>query len=339
MSPDASQDSSPHAVVRALRSINEYAASVVLLIYVVGFIVTNLYLGSLGIVNIDVLRLRYILSGVLFVIFLGCVALPLQGLRTILSTNHQVSSATKLMRAARYTFRAFMAVFFVVLVLAALSSTPERRSIGIPSVSPPLPFSAWTAHARANLPSAAMKSLGFMVFAALLFAVLVFGPAVVGIISRRLWTLNDVKDEILRVFPNWKRVLGALMALASGYATVIAAVVVTSLVDFLASNRLSFIFQTSDGSCTSCLGFGWGRFIIAAFAFYAFLALILIPFQMTSSRGAKNTDVDTSPIWGQHFKPYEPLSIPIVWVLLILIPTYSVGIYPYLPSKSVGEVW
>ncbi len=335
MSPDASQESSSaHPIFRALRSINEYAASVVLLIYVVGFIVTNLYLGSLGIVNIDVLRVRYVLSGVLFVIFFGCFALPLQGLRTILSTNYRNSPAMKLMRAVRYTFRAFMAVFGVVFLLASLSSAPQRHPIGIPSVSPPLPFSAWTAYARANLPDAAVKLFPFIVYLTLIIVVLAFGPTVVRIITGRLRTLNDVKGEILKVLPNWKRVLWALIGLAGIYAMLIVLTTLQSLIDFVAANRLSFGFQTS-GSGSSDLAVGWGRFIIAAFVLYALIAILLVQFSMTSSQPAQNTGGDTTATKGQYFTEYASIVV-ISTFLVLVIPMYSIGIYPYLPQQIGG---
>ncbi len=61
-----------------------------LLCYLSGFVIANLYLGSLGVVNVDMLRTRYIQVGLLFLLFLGAISLLIYGLlETLRSCNRE----------------------------------------------------------------------------------------------------------------------------------------------------------------------------------------------------------------------------------------------------------
>ncbi len=58
-------------LVKALNEVTKYVVGFTLIAYASGFIITNLYLGSLGIVNLNLLRARYVLGGILFLAFVG----------------------------------------------------------------------------------------------------------------------------------------------------------------------------------------------------------------------------------------------------------------------------
>ena len=57
-----------------LTKLGNYLVGITLICYIFGFIITNLYLGTLGIVNLDMLRTRYILVGLLFMVFFSAIA-------------------------------------------------------------------------------------------------------------------------------------------------------------------------------------------------------------------------------------------------------------------------
>jgi hypothetical protein len=60
--------------IQNIFKLNERVLGITLLCYLLGFIITNLYLGSLGVVSFDILRTRYVLVGFLFLIYFSIIS-------------------------------------------------------------------------------------------------------------------------------------------------------------------------------------------------------------------------------------------------------------------------
>ena len=65
---DKSSENDSNHVFEFFQKVSGYLVGFTLILYLAGFTVTNLYLGSLGVINLDILKSRYILSGVLFLL-------------------------------------------------------------------------------------------------------------------------------------------------------------------------------------------------------------------------------------------------------------------------------
>ena len=74
------ESQSENKITKFLANLSNYLLGLTILCYISGFAITNLYLGSLGIVNLDILRSRYLLTGMLFIIFIGTIGFLLYGL-------------------------------------------------------------------------------------------------------------------------------------------------------------------------------------------------------------------------------------------------------------------
>src|SRR5439155_8926972 len=88
---------------------------------------------------------------------------------------------------------------FSVSLLDSLTGTPQRRPVGIPLISPPLPFSAWAEYARANLPVAAKDAailIGSLTAAVMLIALV---GTFAQIITKRLRAFAEIKTETRRM--------------------------------------------------------------------------------------------------------------------------------------------
>lgn len=71
-------------MTRLLEQVRQHLPTAAAFAYLSGFIVTNVYLGSLRIINVDILRSRYILTGVLFMIFASIIVAFVDGLLRVL---------------------------------------------------------------------------------------------------------------------------------------------------------------------------------------------------------------------------------------------------------------
>ena len=81
----------------------DYLLGLTLLTYISGFLITNFFLGSLGVVHFDLLRVKYIISGILYLFFLASILFPTFGLRYVLRENSDRSWMYLIFRACIYT--------------------------------------------------------------------------------------------------------------------------------------------------------------------------------------------------------------------------------------------
>ena len=99
------ENNSENKLRNLLQNLSNYLLSVTILCYISGFAITNLYLGSLGIVNLDILRSRYILTGMLFIAFAGTVLYLLYGARKIIIANEDKPQIDVLVKILGFSFQ------------------------------------------------------------------------------------------------------------------------------------------------------------------------------------------------------------------------------------------
>lgn len=122
----ATEASSLSTFFRSILTWSEKIVGVTLIIYVAGFIVQNLHLGFLGVVNLDGIRVRYLLSGTLFISFIGSVLLPFYGLLHLLRDHWNTSLLKTFWGFMKYSFQVYVLLSTVVFGMQYLSGSNSR---------------------------------------------------------------------------------------------------------------------------------------------------------------------------------------------------------------------
>lgn len=101
----------------------EKALAILLLTYFTGFLVTNLYLGSLGVIGLELLRVKYITSATLFLIFICSIFFPIIGVSKILSNSKDDLSLGTIGKIILHTFESFFVITIFVTTIGFASGT------------------------------------------------------------------------------------------------------------------------------------------------------------------------------------------------------------------------
>jgi hypothetical protein len=330
MTESSNPESREPSFVRTLLGFNQYVVGITLLCYVTGFVITNLYLGSLGVVSFDVLRVKYILTGLLFAIFIGAIAFPLYGLLHILRSHQERSIVSLIGRAVIYSVQRYVAIFIGILVLGLLAGSASQPPIGIPQVSPTLPWSSWLSNAPLGLIKntilwgSALLLATLVVVLILLAVIIVFNP------KNRNGTQSSRK-EILREAVGWitkpQNIGEVLLRLSTIFLFILAWNLMISLVGFIGSNEI--VAASSSG--TLRLAPGWDRFFVAALILYIPSAIYLLFITKTPGDSSNLDEPEKDPT-----RKYAAQLYLSAFIIGIVVPLYSLGIYPTLPQQMGG---
>lgn len=300
-----------------LHKIGNHLVGVTFLCYFSGFVITNLYLGSLGVVNLDLLRARYILSGVLFLSFLGVIIYLIYGLHQTLLKSRNKPPLRIISDAIWYSLVNVGLLYLVILTATRLAGSPGIPPVGISRLSPPLSWSTWLATA----PVAIFRQ-----------SVIVFVIAIpIALITVLAWIALDPKDLqnvpttrrqalTVRLKKPWHLIARLLFVFFLIYIFSI----VGSLFSFMGSNQVTDMLSPNTNN-TPYLQGGWLRFYLAIAAIYAVVATILI-FLLITPRNPKNNDAPSNR-WTIFFTTA---------VVALIVPVYALGIYPDLPQQMGG---
>lgn len=120
--------------VRQLKP-SELIVLVPLLLYLIGFVITNLYLGTLGIVNLDLFRVKYVLVGTLFIVYYGVLIVMLQGAFDIIYKIIGVKE--KFIKLLWYSVQIYGLPYLLVLLLKSISGVTVPPTIFLPKQNVP----------------------------------------------------------------------------------------------------------------------------------------------------------------------------------------------------------
>lgn len=123
--------------------LNRHVLSLAALCYAVGFVITNLYLGSFGVVNFDILRVRYILAGMLFALFMAIIIGPVYGLVHVLRSQEDSSVAITLSTVFFFTANRYAVILIGVLAIGAFASTRSNPTLEFSRSTKGLDWSHW----------------------------------------------------------------------------------------------------------------------------------------------------------------------------------------------------
>ncbi len=298
-----------------LTKLSSYFLGVALLCYLTGFVITNMYLGSLGVVNLDILRPRYVLSGFLFLVMLGAIALMVYGLILNLRENRRLPLINLMRKVAAYSFTRIVFVSALLLVLPILPGI--RIPISGNSVAPSVPtLQMWleTQPAEAFRYAALVDLVAFIISVTTLFIILAINP-------KPRSGLRESRKQVLKGYVvttknSWMGLIGIFAALF--------------LVVFVVYVSASLMAAIGNLSGSSYQYEGWIQYVTAIIIAYVFSAVFL-SFEFMISRSSNyEPDVD------QMSKTTGLMLLLLIAVPTILIPSYTHGIYPNLPQQIGG---
>lgn len=290
-----------------------FLASIV--IYASGFIVSSIFLGSLGVLNVDILRIRYISIGLVFFLFIASFMWPLNGIFDFLGQRYG-QHPLKLIGAiiGRTYDRYGLVVLLLVIGGGAINISP--LPVGLPQVSPSRSLPDWfETEARSSLLAsinylriAGLTFLGIYIFIMIFAVIKGPGKSSVDFTSRWDMIVRGNKKMLSYLFP-WRFPFAALAL----------------LVLMLSIYALAFVSTSPIDRINPFLGSSIGRFLLVSFLFYLLiLVFIFIPFVMITPDDVQSTRKDTS------------LVPALVFLAIIVVPIYALSVYPALPQHIGG---
>ena len=309
--------------------LNQHIISLAALCYVVGFAITNLYLGSFGVVNFDILRVRYILTGLLFAFFIAIIVVPFYGLFHVLIRKTDSSVATTLAAVFFYTLDRYSVIFLSVLAIGVFASKRSNPSIELFDFSNKFNWLSWFAN---QIPQIFYQSIRFTL---LLWVIVII---VIAILFSLILVINP-KDKdgerkprkaVLKEFiiaikskESWSSFLKVMLLTFLVFFTILA---ISDLISFMTGGNTAIKWKISAG---------WIRFVAVAFLFYLLISVIFL-FLYLLPRRSNNSSND------EYFTKDDPLDRYYSWLYLIafgilwIVPVYTLNIYPEIPQQIGG---
>lgn len=125
---DEKKDSLGSWIAR-ITSLKELPLLLGVLCYVTGFAITTVYLGTLGITNFEVLRVKYVVTGAMFLFFLSLLTLPLAGYWHLITHKYagrQAAAVPFYSGAIVFCLLFVTYVFNFVSIYPSLHNEPEK---------------------------------------------------------------------------------------------------------------------------------------------------------------------------------------------------------------------
>jgi hypothetical protein len=307
-------------VTSFLAQVRQHLPAAAALAYASGFLVTNVYLGSLGIVNVDILRSRYILTGILFMVFVSAIGALLGGAFRLLNQEHE-STFQLIRKVLTYSFDRLAFIYFIGFTLTVLAQTAFNQPVGPPPfTSPQLRQDALS---KTSLASIGKVSL---IVASLPIGIVIVAGLVNGI--RRRTLLDPVKKYGLRF----------VIILMLGYAGAAIAVATFTFTTFflfsLLWNSIASLYTNMSEAPVSVGRSGlYGGFMFSvAVTLVYFLALVLLVRATVIKRARRSTAGDSEGV----VEPFFDWVAGIAFGLLLLVPVYALAVYPSIPQHLGG---
>jgi hypothetical protein len=325
MSDTVSSHSQPF-YTRFIPKLGNYLAGITLLCYLTGFAITNMYLGSLGIVYMDILRARYIMAGLLFLLFLGAISYLVYGLLQTLGKRQYKSALTLIAEVLQYSLQNLGVICIAIPAVAVFAGSfgdgPDRVSVSPPALA----WTDWFATKSANWVKSTAILYGVM-WLSVLFMLGIF----VTINPRDKQGTRTRRKQILReIFDGIKQKKKLVFGFVVGaFFFLLAMSFLFSLIDFVVTGRASHqSFADPVLSQEPWLRyFGMIAIVYTLVAVYlTFLFLFSPDCEKESNEPAKSDPIERASGW----------IFLIRTIIIIVVPLYVFGVYPCLPQQIGG---
>jgi hypothetical protein len=329
------ENNTDNKISKLLQNLSNYLLSATIICYISGFAITNLYLGSLGVVNLDILRSRYILTGILFIVFAGAILYLLFGLQKIIKENAGKSQIDTLKKGLSFSFENLIIIYVAVPVIAIFAGSANRITPILPQANPEIDWLQWLTTEPVKIFPASVFT--FFVILASIALVFVTITTIVIILNpkEKDGSRSSRKEKLRKLFAaltndvNYKKIIGNLLIVFIGLDAVF---LLSSIMKLLRTGEI-----TSNITTKLYFQMGWSRFFIAIVIVYTFIAILLLIMsstarQPTNEEGGDNEKESSKNIVSQYFS----------WIYVLfptvatIISVYAFGVYPYLPQQIGG---
>jgi len=300
-------------VDRYLSNINGLVIGLTIVLYVVGFIIENMYLGSLRVISFEVLRIRYLVVGVLFLLFLFSVIYPIYDLfnyySKIQTKKTSVLFRRLFSRSVNHLGYIFLGGSFLRLIAGISSNTP------IPLISTPAPIIEWITQ---NFPESFFEMIILYIAYFLLILIVFF-------IYLLLAGFEQIRNQESNSLMEFKKKFCSFNKIKYLILPIPLFLFVGLIIDLIEYFNHGFQDAASQGNIGS-----WGiiRFIFSAILVYIFISVIL--FTVLFFRAS-----DTNHSGSKSFIRSRFIYL-LIYVLIIVLPLYTFGVYPHLPQQIGG---
>lgn len=305
-----------------LLNLSNYLISATILCYVAGFAITNLYLGTLGIINLDILRSRYILAGLLFLLFLGAIGLLVYGLIMTYRKHKEKPPLTILWKVLWTSLQNIFLLYFTIPAIGLFAGSTNKIPEDVARSTSTIPWEIWL-NSKPQEIFRGTFNLFILVLAIIIVVILGF---VLVNPKDKDGARKSRRENISDIFTSIKANFGKFMI----YSLVIFLgvyiwLLIPSVIQLISTGNIDSTSATSSGSLQG----GWARYFSGIVLVYLFIALFILSIVLVP--GDKEKADDSNPI---------ALTTGIIYLLamaiIFIVPLYSTGIYPHIPQQIGG---
>lgn len=316
-----SKTPSQHPFFELLPKLSNYLIGVTILCYGAGFAITNLYLGSMGIVSFDILRTRYILAGLMFLFYVGAIIYLTSSLIQTLRKNLQKSQFTVIKEVAWSSMMNIAVLYFAVPAIGILAGTTGSQKYSPPQLTQPeIPWLDWLSQA----PLTALRNTGTL-SAIAIFSVLLVVAVFILINPKDKDGNRRTRRQILKeAYQKMKETKGKIfIPLLGAFALFYLLNLSSSLLSFYVSGKLSTASKT-----TFTFPNGWTQLFNSIVIIYLFVAVYLT---FIALYPPSTSDNESSTMSNSSASIYL-----IALSIIIIVPVYILRVYPALPQQIGG---
>ncbi len=292
--------------------VRDYVIGFTVFVYIIGFLITNTYLGGLGVFSFDLVRAKYISAGIVFIIlFAG----PIYYFRIVLTrTLHGTENKdfkTLLIVCIKVSLWAVFTFFFLFIIMEQ-SFTFEKLPVGIPFLTPPKSLESLLTDLRPTILS---------------IIVALFGLVLIEYAGRFIAYLRE-----FRSFAKDKNISFKKYRITNKFSVDFPYHIVNDLSPLIYLLGILLIgFLVKSQFDLKFTPFQWGRYLYFAIAFYLWFALqIFLPFFARKQKQGSTQKTPSFISWYFLRGIYE------FFLLTLMLITYSFGVYPFIPQQLGG---
>lgn len=296
-----------------LAVIKENGVVFIAVVYALGLAITNIYLGSVGVVSLELVRTRYLIVGMLFIGFVASVAVPFSGYIYIAQTLQDKSGFQRFVVALGYGFICAFALEILLSLLDLLSGDFQGRPDVLPQIS-------------GGLGAAIFVALMFLFMIAIYwFSELRFGNSARE--HRGKWAIR-ISGLLLQI----------LLFVAIMFFLIFALLIVLTVFNTI------YVWQSPLARWLPSLGIGWLRFFFGSLAlqtgFFITYTIVLYFRKRSTNQSTTTDDSDHTSVLGglgtAVFSRFRASSYGLLLLVGIFLPLYALFIYPSLPQQFGG---
>lgn len=307
------------------------------IIYVLGFLISSIFLGSLGIVNFDILRSRYILTGFAFGVYIFFIGVLLFDL------YNRMNKAGNRIRDIISAYLGVLVSAYLVVTVGSwiLGGLFEFNSVpvGLPGLTEIATSADWFQEQAEIDFMYSIKIVGigyllmFGIFGLIMISAILWG------LLKDVWHRNPRKINLKDDIKTSKGVLKKLVSppVLGSFGAFFLFLFVGRFVDYYTGSQIRYVIER---------GLDWQRILYSILFVYIVISVYLLAMRMlglidfvTSEKTKSEIREANKPRWKDITEKFEAIVAPVFVLTLmtvIAITYFALRIYPLIPQQLGG---